>query len=74
MDVNGIINILDVIQIINIVLGTDLERTDSKAFGYVDVKYDIKNDDLYLSFTSKVPFTGLELAFLSDHDLNIINS
>ena len=69
---DGTINILDVIQIINIVLGVDLERTDLKAFGYVDTKYDIKGDDLHLSFTSKVPFSGLELAFLSDYDLNII--
>ena len=27
---------------------------------------------MHLSFTSKVPFSGLELAFLSDYDLNII--
>ena len=71
---DGNINILDVIQIINVVLG-DLNKQDcSDVSGYVDTKYDIKGDDLYLTFTSKSSFTGLELDFLTDSKLEIVKT
>jgi len=63
MDNNSIINILDVIQIINIVLGN---RQVASLEGYVDVTYDIVGNDLELSLVSEVPLTGIELAFFSD--------
>ena len=71
---DGSINILDVIQIINIVIG-DLSKHDCEdVSGYVDTKYDIKGNDLYLTFASKSSFSGLELDFLTDSKLEIVKT
>ena len=74
IDGDGNINILDVIQIINIVLGNLNMTTCSDGSGYVDTKYDIKGNDLYLTFTSKSSFSGIELDFLTDSKLEIVKT
>ena len=66
---DGSINILDVIQIINLVIGTLSKNDCEDVSGYVDTKYDIKGNDLYLTFTSKSSFSGLELDFLTDSNM-----
>ena len=61
---DGTINILDVIQIINAVLG-NLNQYTASQVEYLDVISSVKNDNLYLTFTSDVA-AGLELTFSGD--------
>ena len=67
---DGNINVLDVIQIINIVLGN--VNKDTYGLGYVDTTYDIQGNDLHLTLSSETPFSGVELGFLTDIELEIV--
>ena len=69
---DNMINILDVIQIINAVLG-NLNQVSS-SIDYIDVLSEIKGDDLYLTFISDNA-SGLELRMVGDiSDVNLIDN
>ena len=69
---DGNINILDIIQIINAVLGNLNQYAVSSE--YLDVTSSVKNGNLYLTFSSDVA-SGLELTFAGDVSaINLVNN
>ena len=69
---DGTINILDVIQIINAVLGNLDQFVSSNS--YVDVTSEVKGNDLYLTFISDIA-VGLELRMIGGvSDINLVDN
>ena len=63
------INVLDIIQIINLILGSN--RMYADVDGQTDLYLSSEGDDLIISVDSSTPISGLQISFQTDHMLNI---
>ena len=70
MDENGFLNVLDVIRVVNQILGTAIsyDRNDIKS-GIINYEY--VNDNLVLTISSENDFSGIQLMINSIHNHDI---
>ena len=68
---DSIINVLDIIQIINQVLGNNRMFSSSLMDNPVMLNSVVDNQDLIISLNSNDNITGLQLSFYSDNSLNV---
>ena len=70
MDENGLLNILDVIRVVNQILGTTNSNTNiNDENGVIDYEY--INDDLVLTISSENDFSGIQLSIKSIYNYDI---
>jgi hypothetical protein len=68
MNMDGIINIQDLISLVNAILGS--ART-AQLNGYADIEYISSDNDLIIRVTSDVDLAGIQLSLLNDTKVDI---
>jgi len=66
---DGIVNVLDVIQIISTIITPSQPRQVDLIEGGAEVHLSQNDFDLSINITADVPFCGIQVEILSDHDL-----
>ena len=70
MNEDGIINVLDVIIIVNSILGV-VQFLEGDINNYCDVNFNQLGNNLILSISSEINFSGVQLMISSEQDLNV---